>query len=199
VKALIGETTRLTGTLFRSETTDDIVTGPPPFPGRSTFVNAAETRREGAELAAQVATQRDVDFALAYTYTRAHFEDFVNFAGEDLSGARLPGVPRSSLYADVNWRHPGTGFITGLEARWSAKVYVDDANSDFADSYTTFNWHAGLRRRAGDWDLNGFLRVDNLSDEEYVGSVVVNGAGARYFEPAPDRTFYLGLTASFAR
>lgn len=198
VKAVVGDIARITGTLFRSETTDDIVTGPPPFPGRSTYVNAAETRREGVELGAQIATERGLEFAVAYTYTRARFEDFVNFEGEDLSGARLPGVPAQSLYADAVWRHASSGFSTGVEGQYMSKVYVNDANSDAADDYASFNWHAGWRRQVGEWDLNGFVRVDNLTDEDYVGSVVVNGAGQRYFEPAPGRTFYVGVTAGFS-
>lgn len=197
IKAIVGDATRITGTLFRSDTEDDIVTGPPPFPGRNTFVNAAETRREGAELAAQLMTQRGLDLGVAYTYTRARFEDFVNFSGIDLSGAQLPGVPRQTLYAEVTWRHEPSGIFTGLEGRWNDKVFVNDQNSDAASSYTTLNWHAGLRRPMGDWELNGFVRVDNLADEDYVGSVVVNGAGDRFFEPAPGRTFYVGLTAGF--
>ncbi len=197
VKAFIGEGGRLTATLFRSETTDDIVTGPPPFPGRNTFVNAAETRREGAELAAQYVTEQGLDAGIAYTYTRARFEDFVNFEGENLSGHDLPGVPAQSLYADLNWHHVPSGFSTGVEARWASKVYVNDTNSDAAESYAVFNWHAGLRRQISDWELRGFVRVDNVADEEYVGSVVVNGAGNRFFEPAPGRTMYIGVTAGF--
>lgn len=197
VKALLGEAGRLTATLFRSDTKDDIVTGPSPFPGRNTFVNAAETRREGAELALQYVLRGGFDFGVAYTYTRARFEEFVNFAGTDLSGQRLPGVPEHSFYADANWEHAPSGFSTGIEARMTGKVYVDDENSDFAESYTLLNWHAGLRRELGDWMLNGFVRVDNITDEDYVGSVIVNGAGDRFFEPAPGRTFYIGLTAGF--
>jgi iron complex outermembrane receptor protein len=108
----------------------------------------------------------------------------------------MPGVPEHSFYADVNWDH-ASGFSTGLEARITGKVYVDDENSDFADSYTALNWHAGWRRELGDWMLNGFVRVDNVTDEDYVGSVVVNAAGDRFFEPVPGRTFYVGLTAGF--
>lgn len=197
IKAIVGEQARVTGTLFRSDTEDDIVTGPPPFPGRNTFVNAAETRREGAELAAQLMTSGGLDVGVAYTYTRARFEDFVNFSGQDLSGARLPGVPRQTFYAEATWRHDASGFFTGLEGRWNDEVFVNDQNSDAADSYTTLNWHAGLRRPMGEWEFNGFVRVDNLTDEQYVGSVVVNGANDRFFEPAPGRTYYVGLTAGF--
>ncbi len=197
VKSFVGETGRLTATLFRSDTKDDIVTGPSPFPGRNTFVNAAETRREGAELAAQYIAKGGFDMGIAYTYTRARFEEFVSFGGVDLSGKQLPGVPEHSFYADASWQHVPSGFSTGLEARWSGKIYVDDENSDFADSYTTVNWHAGLRRDVRDWMLSGYVRVDNVTDEDYVGSVVVNAANDRFFEPAPGRTYYLGFTAGF--
>ena len=197
VRAFAGDAARITAAVFRSETTDDIVTGPPPFPGRNTFVNAAETRREGFELAAQYATQSGFGAALAYTYTRARFEDFVNFAGVDLSGARLPGVPEDAVYAEIDWHHAPSGFSTGIEARWTSKVFVNDDNSDAADSYSLLNWHAGWRRELGDWQLGAFLRVENLTDEDYVGSVVVNGANGRYFEPGPGRTYYVGLRAGF--
>jgi iron complex outermembrane receptor protein len=198
VKARLGERGGLNATLFRSDTRDDIVTGPAPFPGRNTFVNAERTRREGAELSA-FTTLLDpaLTLDLAYTYTRARFDEFVNFAGLDLSGNALPGVPEHSVYGALVWRHAPSGFSAGLEGRWADRVYVDDINSAYADSYVVFNLHAGLRRQIGAWQLEAFLRVDNVADEDYVGSVVVNAVNGRYFEPAPPRTFLLGFTASY--
>jgi iron complex outermembrane receptor protein len=194
----LGEHSRLNATLFRSDTNDDIVTGPAQFPGRNTFVNAERTRREGAEFAASTAV---LDSALtldfAYTYTRARFEEFVNSAGLDLSGNQLPGVPENSVYGALAWRHAASGFSAGVEGRWADRVYVDDINSAFAESYVVFNLHAGLRQRIGKWQFEEFLRVDNVADENYVGSVVVNAVNGRFFEPAPPRTFLLGFTASF--
>ena len=198
VKMRLGEHSRFNATLFRSDTDDDIVTGPAPFPGRNTFVNAERTRREGAEVAASTAV---LDSALtlefAYTYTRARFEEFVNFSGLDLSGNQLPGVPEHSAYGALVWRHAPSGFSAGMEARWADKVFVDDINSASAESYVVFNLHAGLRQQVGRWQLEEFLRVDNVADENYVGSVVVNAVNGRFFEPAPPRTFLLGFTASF--
>ncbi|HKZ73835.1 MAG TPA: TonB-dependent receptor, partial [Steroidobacteraceae bacterium] len=194
-----GERTRFTTTLFRSDTEQDIVTGPAPFPGRNTFVNAARTRREGAELAAEAATAAGLELFLAYTYTRARFDEFVNFAGVDLSGGRIPGVPEQSAYAELNWRHEPTGLVTGLEARWVGKVYVDDANSAATEDYGVLNLHLGLRHDVAGWQLREFLRVDNVTGERYVGSVIVNAANARYFEPAPGRTFFLGVAANYLR
>jgi iron complex outermembrane receptor protein len=60
------------------------------------------------------------------------------------------------------------------------------------------NWHAGLRQHVGSWRLEEFVRVDNVFDESYVGSVIVNAANARYFEPAPERTWLVGFTAGYS-
>jgi iron complex outermembrane receptor protein len=198
LKMRLGEHSRLNATLFRSDTNDDIVTGPAAFPGRNTFVNAERTRREGAEVAASTAVlDSTMTLDLAYTYTRARFEEFVNFAGLDLSGNQLPGVPEHSVYGALVWRHAASGFSAGVEGRWADKVFVDDINSTFAESYVVFNVHAGFRQHIGKWRLEEFLRIDNVADEDYVGSVVVNAVNGRFFEPAPPRTVLLGFTASF--
>jgi iron complex outermembrane receptor protein len=199
VKTRFGESTRLTTTLFHSDTEDDIVTGPAPFPGRNTFVNAERTTREGAEFALSTAAfNAALTLDVAYTYTRARFEEFVNFAGLDLSGNQIPGVPEHSAYAELVWRHARSGFTTGLEGRWADEVFVDDINSASADSYVLVNFHAGFRQQVGTWRFEEFLRVDNIADEEYVSSVVVNAVNGRFFEPGPPRTYMLGFTASYS-
>jgi iron complex outermembrane receptor protein len=198
-KLRLGEVSQLTTTLFHSKTENDIVTGPAPFPGRNTFVNADETTREGAELALGTAAfDSALTLDLAYTYTRARFEEFVNFAGLDLSGNQIPGVPENSAYAELVWHHQRSGFTAGVEGRWADEVFVDDVNSASADSYVVFNLHAGFRQQVGTWRFEEFLRVDNVADEEYVGSVVVNAVNGRFFEPAPPRTYLLGFTASYS-
>ena len=54
----------------------------------------------------------------------------------------------------------------------------------------------GYVARAGAWEFSSFGRVDNLFDRRYVGSVIVNEGNARYFEPAPGRTWTVGTTAT---
>jgi iron complex outermembrane receptor protein len=44
-----------------------------------------------------------------------------------------------------------------------------------------------------------FLGVQNALDREYVGSVVINAAGGRYYEPAPGRNAYVGVALSGGR
>ncbi|WP_268795277.1 hypothetical protein [Pelomonas sp. Root1237] len=41
------------------------------------------------------------------------------------------------------------------------------------------------------------LRVDNLADCRYAGSVIVNDGNGRFFEPAPGRTWLASANASY--
>jgi iron complex outermembrane receptor protein len=55
---------------------------------------------------------------------------------------------------------------------------------------------AGLEQQGGRWRLTEYVRVDNLGDRNYVGSVIVNDANGRFYEPAPGRNFTVGVQAS---
>ena len=60
------------------------------------------------------------------------------------------------------------------------------------------NLRVGFEQKFGAWRLRQQLRVDNLGDKAYVGSVIANDTNGRFFEPAPGRQWGLGLTASYA-
>jgi hypothetical protein len=109
------------------------------------------------------------------------------------SGNRIPGVPDRTAYLDVRWR-PGPGFDLGFEARHSARIFVNDANSDSAPAYSVASARAGYELRMGSATLRTFLRVDNLFARRYAGSVIVNEGNARFFEPAPGRTWLAGVS-----
>ena len=45
--------------------------------------------------------------------------------------------------------------------------------------------------------LTAIARLDNLAGKEYFGSVIVNDANQRYFEPAPTRSWLLGAQLAY--
>jgi len=59
------------------------------------------------------------------------------------------------------------------------------------------NWRAGFVQHNARWDISEFLRVDNLFDRRYFGSVIVNASGAQFYEPAPERNYTIGLQARY--
>jgi iron complex outermembrane receptor protein len=115
-----------------------------------------------------------------------------------LAGNQLPGVPATTVYGEVVWRHRSSGFHAGVEARHNSRVYVDDANSQSAGAYTIANLRAGFEQRMRQWRFTEFLRVDNITDRAYIGSVIVAEANGRYYEPAPGRNWLAGVSAQIS-
>jgi len=191
---------RIDAALFRIETRDEIVTNTASG-GRTDFKNASRTTRDGIELSLAGRFPGGFEASVAYTGLNARFtEAFTSGTPPTVvpAGRKLPGVPRSVLYAEGLWRHVATGFHAAVELRYSAKVYVNEANTDAAPAATVGNLRAGFEQRPGAWRLREFVRVDNVTDRRYAGSVIVAEARGRFFESAPGRNFLAGIEASYS-
>ena len=75
---------------------------------------------------------------------------------------------------------------------------MDDRNSEAADSYGITSLAGGFVQNSGKWRFSEYLRVDNLADRKYAGSVVVNDANLRFYEPAPGRNYVAGVSAKYS-
>ena len=96
------------------------------------------------------------------------------------------------------WDYGAIGTVTNLAARLcgeatsgqiliSARLAatVEDARTAAADIGYAFTLSSGR--------LDAFARIDNLFDRRYAGSVIVNDANGRYFEPGQGRSVMVGL------
>jgi len=192
-KAFIGNNTQANLTLYYVNTNDEIVTSLSGG-GRSVFTNANKTKRTGAELSVDSSFANNISTYFAYTLLNAKFDsDFAAIT----AGNRIPGTYRSQIYGEVAWKYEPLGFHTAFEGRHNSKVYVDDTNTDTASSYTIFNIRAGFEQNLANWNFKEYLRVENLFDKDYIGSVRINDGNARFFEPAADRNYLVGLSASY--
>lgn len=205
VKAEPARDWRINAALFRARTSDEIVVASNTG-GRSTFQNAGATRRRGFEAALAgrwaeawsayaALTWLDATYRSPFTCVSAACPAPGNLVAP---GNRIPGIPRISAYAEVAWKHRPWGLETALEARHIGRIAVDDLNSDFTSAATLFNLRVSLAQNWQRWTFREFLRVDNLAGRRYVGAVIVNEGNRRYFEPAPGRTWLLGLNATYA-
>ncbi len=193
-KAIVASLLRINAALFDIATEKEIVveqnTG-----GRATFKNAGHTDRNGVELGVETLFGGAFEARLAYTYLKAVFrESFASGAVTVPAGSLLPGVPRSQLYGELRYRRES--FYAQLEALRRSRVAVNDQNSEFADGFSVLNAVAGLAQEAGRWRLTEFVRIDNLADRNYAGSVIVNDGNGRYYEPSPRRNMTVGIQAA---
>jgi iron complex outermembrane receptor protein len=193
-KGIFRDLGKINAAIFDIETRDEIVVDTASG-GRTTFKNAGRTERRGFELGAETLSPGPFGAQLAYTRLDATFEDgFVSNNTAVPSGNSLPGVPRSQVYAQLRYRQPT--FYTYLEALRRSRVPVNDANSEFADAYNVLNLVAGLVQQGRGWRISEFVRLDNLTDRNYAGSVIVNDANGRFYEPSPRRSMSAGIQAS---
>ena len=106
-------------------------------------------------------------------------------------------MPRSSAYAELSWSQPAwSGFSAAVELAAASKVYVNDANSDAAPGYLIANLRAGFTQQSGRWQFREFVRVNNIGNLNYVGSVIVGDTNGRYFEPAATRNYIVGVSVN---
>lgn len=181
----------------RNEIVVDTNTG-----GRSTFKNAGRTTRRGAEFQYLGQLGETLRTTLSVSALRARFADeFVSGSGATAvpvpAGNRLPGTPERSAFAELAWTPKAAwgGFNTGIELVHTGNLYVNDANTDAAPSATVMNLRVGFAQKAGGWTFSQLVRLENATDKTYAGSVIVNDANSRFFEPALPRNWMLALTA----
>jgi len=166
--------------------------------GRTTFKNASRTERNGFELSWDLPLNVNTNLYLALTRVDAKFKQGFTSTGPVAAGNFLPAVPRNVAYADFSWRHPPSGFALGFDVRYSSKLYVDDANSDAAEGYAAANLRVGFEQSGSGWKVSEFVRIENLFDRKYVGSVIVADGNGRFFEPSPRRNAIIGISATLS-
>jgi iron complex outermembrane recepter protein len=190
--------------LYRIDGRDEIV---PALSrgGRASFANAGATRRIGLEFGASGALSEQWSYALAMSWIDARFVEDYAFrvatgtqvaVREVEAGARIPGIPRADLFGELAWRSRDGRWSSAFELRALGEIAVDDRNTDDAAGHARFAWR-GQWSPGADAAWSIYARIDHLTDRAHIGSVIVNEANGRYFEPAPGREFTFGVRWRF--
>jgi iron complex outermembrane recepter protein len=172
--------------------------------GRSTFQNVGRTRRDGAEAALQWRVSPRLRWQAALSWLDARYRDrFLTCAGVPCTtpnlavpaGNRIAGTFARSAFTALEWQ-PLASQPTRFAVEWrgQGRTAVNDVNSDFAAGFGV----VGLRAThywsfAGGQRLELLARIDNVGNRRHVGSVIVNDANGRSFEPAPSRNGLISL------
>lgn len=190
-------------TLFDIRTDDEIVVQRNAG-GRATFQNAGRTERQGIELAGEWGLG-PFTITSAYTYMLARYKDgFLTCTSTPCAAANvpvaagnlMPGLPKQQVFVKLDWEPGWANSKFSLEAQHTGSVQVNDLNTEQAEGHTLLNAVVQFRQDMGPWSLRQFVRIDNLTDRKYVGSVIVNDGNSRFYEPGPGRSVFAGVELS---
>ena len=198
LKAQVNNSTRVNAAVFQITTEDELVVNASKD-GRTSYQNAGRTLRRGFELGIESQLSEQWSANLAYTRLQATYDSNFSNSGKTVEkGNYLPGVPQTTLFAELNWK-PRDWVSTAVEGMYRSKIYVEDTNQkQAAPAYSVFNWRARFEQKVEHWTFHQTLRLDNLLDRQYIGSVIVGDGNDRYYEAAPGRSWYAGAGAQYS-
>lgn len=185
------DTRELTLTQFFIDTENEIVVDR-SFNGRTSYRNAAETERDGIELFGRYDLHPQVSTQLSMQWL-----DAIYSAGE-WEGNRLPGVAGEQYQLGIQWS-PFANELVQLDLSFQqrARIYTADNNQVYAPSFNTVDLGAQGTYPINSLRFDWWIKVANLADENYVGSVIVNQANGRAFEPALGRNVSASIKLAY--
>ncbi|MCP4494426.1 MAG: TonB-dependent receptor [Gammaproteobacteria bacterium] len=160
---------------------------------RKYYENAGSSSRDGIELSYTRQLFEQINFSMAYTYSDFIFDRFTDEDGAVFDGKQIPGIPQDLLHIDFSW-FADNGFYASWDTSYTGDLFADNANEASIASSSVSDIRFGHNGFHDEWEVASFLGVNNLFDEEYNNNIRINAFGARYFEPAPERNAYIGIT-----
>lgn len=160
--------------------------------GRTTYRNAGATERRGAEVSG--------DWLLAPGWWTRYSVSYLDaeYSRGEWDGNRLPGIADTQLYAQLRWEPwLDPRLSLAVMGRHRSDVATGDDNQTFAPSSTVWDFTVRSQHFWCHWSLDIWAQLANVTDERYVGSVIVNQGNGRSFEPAPGRNLSAGLALDY--
>src|SRR6266550_1286762 len=167
------------------------------------YRNAGSTRHRGVELSTDVSIVPNVSVHAVLTYADYRYRSYSFTTGtvlHTLDGRALPGIPQHWLNLMVRAQPAAfRGAWAEVQQSHSSGYFVSDTLSTRADPWWATNVRVGWEGKAGSMRLAPFLGINNVFNHLYVSSVVINAARDRFYEPAPGRNIYVGLSVGAGR
>ncbi len=166
--------------------------------GADFFVNAGEVNQKGLEfhvdykqrlnssIIKSIAGRTDI------TYNHFRYGSFVK-GSSDFTGKTVPSVP-SSVYTFLIDAEFAAGLYLNASYYAASAIFLDDANTFKDDPYHLLGMQAGIKRHFKQIQLNIFAGADNLLNETYSLGNDINAAAGRFYNAAPKRNYYAGVS-----
>lgn len=166
--------------------------------------NAGKTEHKGIELQLSY-FQPLTNSGYLSPYINAEITEhrFIDFEDGDsnFSGNNLTGVPDKKLNGGINF---GFGnLILNTHFLHIGEIPLNDANELYSEKYTVFNAKTSYKKELSK-SLSVAINagVNNISDEKYAASVLINATGfgnsqPRYYYPGMPRNWFGGIKLAY--
>ena len=132
------------------------------------------------------------------TATIANYQ-FSDFVDEDIdySGNNLPGTSKTTWFALANF-NPTRNISLNLWHRYTGKMAVNDANSDYSDAFGITSLEAKLSGKINRIKLELKGGIQNIFDIKYASMLAVNAPAVggnlpRYYYPGNPRNYFVSV------
>lgn len=164
------------------------------------FTNAGSTKQRGIESQLSYQFVKDntnllssAKFWVSHTWNKFNYDTFRQ-GTTDYSGKQLPSVAPNTVATGVDLVISKSVYLN-LGFFHSDRIALNDANTEFADSYNLASLRIGKKKIFGSaFDL--FAGAENIFNSKYSLGNDINAAGGRYYNVASARNFYLGINLS---
>jgi iron complex outermembrane recepter protein len=171
--------------------------------GADYFTNAGKTSQRGIEafVSYDLGNPEQLLSLLkiwsSYAYQHYRFKEYISL-DEDYSGNALTGVAPTIFSGGVDVQLMKQ-FVTNVTVNYVDHIPLNDANTDFSESFLLLGIRAGWNTTLQHTHRLGFFAgIDNALDEAYSLGNDLNAFGGRYYNAAMPRNYYAGITLTLA-
>jgi iron complex outermembrane receptor protein len=201
-RGTLGARFAYTAALFQANVRDALVPYEIAAP-RFYYRNAGSTRHRGLELSGNVNVVTGLSVNLIWTYSNYRYREysFTDSLGTHvLDGRELPGIPKNWFNTIVRLQPSASrGVWAEVQQSYSSGYLVSDVQPTRTSPWWATNVRVGWDGKVGQVQVAPFLGINNAFNHLYVSSVVINAARDRFYEPAPGRNAYVGLSVGAGR
>lgn len=163
------------------------------FPGRSFYKNAGSNLRRGFEVFAQL-NWNVFKFTGSYNFAKYTFE--YNEDNQESKLLSLPGIPKSHLYLNIEFINENN-WITRLTFENIGGLYANSSNTVYVNSFQKTSFQIGKSFVLNAFNIELLGGINNILNYEYFDNIRLNAFGSRFYEPAPPRNIYTGISLNF--
>lgn len=169
--------------------------------GNTFFINSGKIKQLGIEASASFLIVppnmnhsffKRVEFNTNYTYSHFKYDNYQT-KGNDYSGNRVAGVPRTGWVNSLHFNFPSHIYLF-VQNNFTSSIALNDANTVFAGSYNLLSAKVGVNLRKKYLPDDIYFFADNILNEKYSLGNDLNAVGGRYYNAAPTFNFQVGLS-----